>query len=603
MIKKRRLRIELKKTSKRIYILVFLSFLFSLLFFYSYSQVQNKGGGAFGLTSQKSVNIFVNILGNNAPIILMDSNETYACEGSFLNYPFKVEDIDGDIPQGNIIPVDIFYIILFSRIDSITNDYRIVSATLTKEDAGGINKGSKTYPKTILMDDGKNVASKDINITVIEINNFPVIQNIGVKTIWTRGENSIFDYQVIANDTEDGDSNSGKLGFNISFYKTKLFNISSNGKMYFIPNSSQVGVYDVEVCVNDSGLKNPHPNISLCNQDGGSLFSCKDFSLTVTDKNREPRIINYSPSNLSIVYSDEKDITFNISSYDPDGTLVDTYWYVDDVLKKYDPQSNLSNFSFGYICGFSGESKIKAVITDGEFNDSIQWNLTVSRASCLSSPGGGGGGGGGGVACIEKWVCNGWSECQNLKENYNAEKINYRLNTLIQERCSSFKWNDNSCGFQIRNCSDLKKCKSNLTKPGIMQECYYSKNPNCSDGIKNCHNGSCEILTDCGGPCSPCPTCSDGIKNQNEEGIDCGGVCSVCKETPNLNDYFKIIMILSIIFLILAMIGIAILGTRYILLQRRLGEISQKPSFSDAQSRSLYRNGTSQSSKDFLNKE
>ena len=48
---------------------------------------------------------------------------------------------------------------------------------------------------------------------------------------------------------------------------------------------------------------------------------------------------------------------------------------------------------------------------------------------------------------------------------------------------------------------------------------------NCDDEIRNCHSGSCELLVDCGGPCSACPTCSDGIRNQGEESIDCGGPC------------------------------------------------------------------------------
>ena len=49
----------------------------------------------------------------------------------------------------------------------------------------------------------------------------------------------------------------------------------------------------------------------------------------------------------------------------------------------------------------------------------------------------------------------------------------------------------------------------------------------------------CEILTDCGGPCSPCPTCSDGILNchvngQCEEGLDCGGPCKPCVDAPKI---------------------------------------------------------------------
>ena len=69
-------------------------------------------------------------------------------------------------------------------------------------------------------------------------------------------------------------------------------------------------------------------------------------------------------------------------------------------------------------------------------------------------------------------------------------------------------------------------------KPPTIQQCYYTLFPTCKDGILNCHNDSCEILVDCGGPCDACPTCSDGVKNQDEESIDCGGACASCKEFP-----------------------------------------------------------------------
>jgi hypothetical protein len=602
MIKKRRLRQEVRKLSRTIVFLVVFGFIFAFLFLYSYGQVntiENKKLYGNELASQKAVDVFVNVHSNHIPIIILDDNEIYTCEGGFLNFPFNVVDLDGDTITGSIVPTNPFYLIAGSKPDSFNNPFNIVSGILSKDDAGGVNNGFKKYLETILMSDSYAVASKDVNITVIEINNPPVIDNIGVRTIWTHGDNSIFNYQVRANDIEDGNSNSGKLGFNISFDSVKLFNISESGTMYFAPNSSQIGVYYIRVCVNDTGILNPHPNISLCNSDGKSLYSCDDFSLTVTDKNRAPEIRDYFPGNLSINFSDGENVYFNLTAHDPDGNKVDVYWYVDEVLRKYDSLVDTSNFSFSYICGFNGDSHIRAVVTDGELNSSVQWNLSVSRAACLPD-GPSGGGSGGGVSCVPKWVCHDWSECQNLKENYDTGKVNYKINTLIKDRCSLFKWEENNCGFQLRDCIDLKKCKSNLSMPGIMQECQYTKNPSCSDGTRNCHNGSCEILTDCGGPCSPCPTCNDGVKNQDEEGIDCGGVCPVCKEIPLARiNYFNILMIVSLIFLIFAIIAISILGVKYIMLQKKIGNLSEESSLHQGLAKHSYRNGTTTSWSDF----
>lgn len=598
MNKKMRLKRELDSTLKIINVLMLISSVFIFFILYSYGNLSyiEKNQYYSQLASQKGFSVFVTVKDNLAPIFLTLINETYACEGDAMDFPVRVLDFSRNIPNATLSLIDPFYIVFYNKINDITNEYRIISFPLTKLDAGGIYNGSKKYPEIIYMSSGGLIASKNLTITVIEINNAPEIQNIGVKTIWSHGDNSVFNYKVNASDIEDGDGDSGNLIFNISFDGIKLFNISSNGSMYFKPNPGQVGVYNVSVCVSDNGIINPHPNISRCLQDGSSIKVCNNFSLTVTDENRAPVITYHAPLNRSLSLEGGETADFNITAYDPDGNFVDVYWYVNGALKKYESQKVDSNFSYNYICGNSGILNISVVVTDGELNDSFQWNMTVLSAICPTPPegGGGGNGGGGGVSCNEKWVCNEWSECKNLKESNSLGKINYKINTLIAERCSLFKWDEKICGYQTRECKDLKKCKSNLTLPGIMQECYYVLNPNCNDGVKNCHNNSCELGIDCGGSCSACPTCNDGIKNQNEEDIDCGGVCPECiEETPKSKiDFFKILMYLSLIFLILALIGIAILGARYILLQKKLGEVSDKDS-SEESYKLNYRNATS----------
>ena len=105
--------------------------------------------------------------------------------------------------------------------------------------------------------------------------------------------------------------------------------------------------------------------------------------------------------------------------------------------------------------------------------------------------------------CEEKWVCSEWSPCTPE-------------------------------GIQTRKCVDLNRCGTKRKKPPEIRSCEYIGT--CSDGIKNCHDGSCEEGVDCGGPCAPCPkpaSCFDGIKNCHdgscEEGVDCGGPCAPCE--------------------------------------------------------------------------
>ena len=114
----------------------------------------------------------------------------------------------------------------------------------------------------------------------------------------------------------------------------------------------------------------------------------------------------------------------------------------------------------------------------------------------------------------------------------------------------------NKFGFQITTCFDLANCSNNIPKipkPIESRICYFTENPSCRDGITNCHNGACELLVDCGGPCGACPTCSDGIQNQGEKNIDCRGPC------PYLCEFESPIKSISFVIVLLAILALIVL--------------------------------------------
>jgi len=251
-------------------------------------------------------------------------------------------------------------------------------------------------------------------------------------------------------------------------------------------------------------------------------------------------------------------LNFNITKYDPDGTIPDAYWYVDNTLVEYDAGSSVDSFTYTFGCGVSGLHNVSVRITDGLVNDSIQWNFSISEVMCAAPSGAGGGAGAGAAGCIEKWVCEEWSTCQNTEESLkkgNLSRDDYRF---IKDFCEKNKSDEFSCGFQIRNCYDLNSCHRTTNKPEQVEFCYFTEMPSCNDKIKNCHDNLCELLVDCGGPCAPCPTCSDGIKNQGEERADCGGPCPACPaEVPLVKKpefRYAIVLILVILLIILAII-------------------------------------------------
>ncbi|MBT3642699.1 hypothetical protein HN604_03300 [archaeon] len=128
--------------------------------------------------------------------------------------------------------------------------------------------------------------------------------------------------------------------------------------------------------------------------------------------------------------------------------------------------------------------------------------------------GGGGGGGGGGAEggsgngiCSELWECSFWMECVNVKDEFPLGFLSEENYAVAKELCSFEDYNEEICGYQIRTCEDSQSCNNEILineMPSLFQACYFVENPSCTDGIVNCHDDSCELGIDCGGPCESC---------------------------------------------------------------------------------------------------
>ncbi|MFA5857233.1 MAG: hypothetical protein WC867_07760 [Candidatus Pacearchaeota archaeon] len=518
-------------------------------------------------TKNVSFYVFVN---NSAPII-RDIDELYVCEGQFLDRYFNVSDSDESIDSESYslepsYPFSPFSLNYLNQYNSTIFIYWIFSGIINKERDIGFFSGYRVIQENITVSDGQFADRKSINITLIEINNPPlIIVPPGVQTVWTRGENSTFYYKIEGTDYEDGLSDDGYLNFNLSFSNESLFNISRNGTIYFnATNSSYTGVHNVTVCVIDRSLPVIHQNISdFCSQTGLSTSECYNFSLTITDENRAPIFETYYPELVQNVGGNDP-LYFNISTRDPDGTIPDIYWFIDDIQKKYSSSKLIDIYSFSFGCGVSGLHKVRVISSDGNLNSSLEWNLTVTNVPCSvtvapAAAGGGGGGGGAKPMCIEKWACNEWEKCYNLTEYIKLNKIDFNLSKEINLNCTLLGWDKDGCGFQTRSCDDLNNCNTTRNRLPLLRPCFYTINPTCYDKIKNCHNNSCEILVDCGGPCKACPSCSDGILNQGEEQIDCGGPCNLCSLEKPLSVTQKTVGFLMIVFFIIGLLLILVL--------------------------------------------
>ena len=172
------------------------------------------------VTGEATQEIYMNItvIGvNSLPVLENIDSEIYVCEGNFLDYSFSITDTDEDDIAVDISPKDPFFVSPAFFSGMMYMDSKIVSGILDKDDVGGVNSGFLVYSETIFASDGQSVVTENTNITVIGINNEPVMENIGVQTIWNTGDNRTFYKQILVEDVEDGNQDSGNLVFSIDF--------------------------------------------------------------------------------------------------------------------------------------------------------------------------------------------------------------------------------------------------------------------------------------------------------------------------------------------------------------------------------------------------
>ena len=504
-------------------------------------------GGGWG---SETVIFYVNV-SNSAPLLGVIDNPIFVCEGEKLAYNFNATDVDLDDLDGDISPRNPFYVESLGRTGN-TSFFNITSGILNKDDV-------RNHSETIsVVDSDGLVDTNDTIITVIEINNPPVMTGLGAQTVWLTGDNSTFYYQMVVDDVEDGNTSGGLLEFNLTWSASEnFFDIgSSDGIMNYTPLLGHEGnTYSLTVCVEDNALSSIHSNISLCAPRDGDVESvCDSFSLTVTNENRAPTIINYTPINNSFSVSGTSSSDFFVEVYDADGTIPDIDWYVDGTLKEHNENISNDSYSYSFGCGVSGEHNITIITSDGLLSDSQAWTIDVSLVECPPPSSRGGSGPGGPSFCMEKWFCDNWDVCQNTEKSFEVKILSQENYYSTKEICAQNGYNEIFCGFQITECYDLNDCNNSvlkIPKSSEMRTCYFTENPSCYDKITNCHSGSCELLIDCGGPCNACATCSDKIENQGEEGIDCGGPCPFsCAVAKPIIVFGNILMWLSILLII-----------------------------------------------------
>ncbi len=442
---------------------------------------------ASDLGNYSTKNFTFNVINvQEAPVIDPFPLEFDLCEGSYFDYLINATDEDLNIPNST---EELFYYDNSSMFVIDEQTGRIIF--IASSDFSGHN------PTRIYATDEEAIDYQNTDFYIIPINDAPVMEEMGAKTVWV---NETFNYYVTVNDKEDGTNFDGNLTFTDD---SDLFNISStNGSIIFTPSDEQIGTYNISVCVLDKGIPQPE-NYSLCGNDSYlPITVCQNFSLTITLENRPPVITSYSPTNLTLEIQETENISFMITKEDPDGTIPTTYWFKNNELVNM----SYDNWTFETTYGDAGFYVIKVEITDGLLNDSMEWNVTVLVKPIPPQDSTNGGGG---KSCDETWTCTDWFDCVNFSRiSFNSswgEVSKTAWAELWKTGCEEKGILLDICGIQTRYCKDLSSCSSVIKKPSEYMSCGLLPPPSCEDGIRNCHHGSCELLIDCGGTCRPCP--------------------------------------------------------------------------------------------------
>ncbi|MEA2021032.1 MAG: right-handed parallel beta-helix repeat-containing protein [Candidatus Caldatribacteriota bacterium] len=199
-------------------------------------------------------------------------------------------------------------------------------------------------------------------------NEAPIIISEPVKTAT---EGNLYSYQVEASDP-DGDV----LSYFLNLFPEEMNISSENGLVSWLPTNNQIGIHRVIIEVSD-----------------GRKSALQDFEIEVSNTNDSPQILSYYPANLNVDINEGDSIRFEIQAEDVDlNTTLNYRWFLNGSLVSNSSVTPVSGSSFvnswKYFTGVgnSGQKTLKAIISDGELSDSVQWKITVNDITSPNKP-------------------------------------------------------------------------------------------------------------------------------------------------------------------------------------------------------------------------
>lgn len=202
--------------------------------------------------------------------------------------------------------------------------------------------------------------------SIIPISNVaPIIIS---EPIITATEDQLYSYQV-----EASDPNEDILTYS-SIIKPEGMSIDSeSGLISWTPANNQVGIHQVIVEISD-----------------GKLSTTQSFEIEVSNVNNPPQILSYSPGSLNVGANEGDSIKFEVQAHDIDlNTTLSYQWLLNGKkVSSFTVSGNDSKSSWIYSASRGGYSQkiVKILVSDGELEDYVQWNITINDITSPAQP-------------------------------------------------------------------------------------------------------------------------------------------------------------------------------------------------------------------------
>ncbi|MBU4562719.1 right-handed parallel beta-helix repeat-containing protein [bacterium] len=206
-----------------------------------------------------------------------------------------------------------------------------------------------------------------LNLTAIPpfLNGAPIIIS---EPIITATENNQYFYQLEVNDPE-GDS----LTYLLVLSPEGMSINSENGLITWAPTNNQVGIHQVVVEISD-----------------GKHSVTQSFKIEVSNMNNLPQIFSYFPGSLNVGVNEGDSIKFEVQAHDIDlKSTLSFQWFLDGKLVLDSTVSgDGSKSSWIYSAGYGdyGQKRVKVLVSDGELQDYVQWNITINDITPPAQP-------------------------------------------------------------------------------------------------------------------------------------------------------------------------------------------------------------------------